>query len=93
MTNGFGPKTPFLIGVAGGTASGKVRNEGDRVRKMREMREGRMEGRDEGRRGFCLFPFPLSCCVAFDFYLFPRGQFIVSEGNRRKWKREWRKRD
>nr|XP_027208768.1 uridine-cytidine kinase 2-like [Penaeus vannamei] len=23
MTNGFGPKTPFLIGVAGGTASGK----------------------------------------------------------------------
>lgn len=24
MANGFGPKTPFLIGVAGGTASGKV---------------------------------------------------------------------
>ena len=22
--NGYGPKTPFLIGVAGGTASGKV---------------------------------------------------------------------
>ena len=26
VTNGFGPKTPFLIGVAGGTASGKVNN-------------------------------------------------------------------
>ena len=23
--NGHGPKTPFLIGVAGGTASGKVK--------------------------------------------------------------------
>lgn len=27
MANGFGPKTPFLIGVAGGTASGKVRTD------------------------------------------------------------------
>lgn len=29
MANGIGPKTPFLIGVAGGTASGKVRTRGD----------------------------------------------------------------
>lgn len=34
MANGFGPKTPFLIGVAGGTASGKVNT--DRMPRMHE---------------------------------------------------------
>lgn len=43
MTNGFGPKTPFLIGVAGGTASGKVRNEAVEV-------EWGMDGRKKGPR-------------------------------------------
>jgi hypothetical protein len=28
--NGYGTKTPFLIGVAGGTASGKVTNRTER---------------------------------------------------------------
>lgn len=50
IANGFGPKTPFLIGVAGGTASGKVRGgekkRQDRVNKgcLGERREAVVVG-------------------------------------------------
>lgn len=72
MTNGFGPKTPFLIGVAGGTASGKVRNEAVEV-------EWGMDGRKKGPRARDAFVpsfIALSFCVAIVF----RGRLVLSGG-------------